>query len=259
MNPFRIDLSPVKSSGSKVLRSETKGWHLEIPSGPGGAYRLAQLDDYSRLRRANLLYKPDLRFNIRARCSSETIPGTWGFGFWNDPFSLRFMPSIEFLRLPVLPNAAWFFFASAHNYLSLKDDLPAKGSLAAAFRSPKIPAILIAIPALGIPFLLLPPVARLARLIGRLVVKQDADHLTLNPTEWHDYVLEWRRNGVLFEVDDRWVFETQVSPLPPLGLVIWVDNQYVATPADGRFRYGRLPNDEPSWVEVEQIEVLRLR
>jgi hypothetical protein len=259
MNPYRIDLSTVKSSGSKVVQTDRGGWHLEIPPGPGGAYRLAQLDDYSRLRRADLPYWPDLKFNIRARCSSETIPGTWGFGFWNDPFSLRFMPNIEFLRLPVLPNAAWFFFASSHNYLSIKDDLPARGSLVAAFRSPKIPAILIAIPALGIPFLFLPPVARLARRIGSLVVKQGAAQTNQNPTEWHDYALEWRRNGVVFEVDDRKVFETPVSPHPPLGLVIWVDNQYVATPPHGRFRYGRLPNVEPAWVEVEQIEVLRLK
>jgi hypothetical protein len=259
MTPYPTNLVTVKSPGSKVIRTQTGGWHLEIPPGPGGAYRLAQVDDYSRLRRAKLLYWPDLKFNIRARCSSETIPGTWGFGLWNDPFSLRFMPEVEILRLPVLPNAAWFFFASSHNYLSIMDDQPAKGFMMAAFRSPKIPALILTIAALGLPLLLIPPIARIARRMGRSVVKQGAGQLAHNPTDWHAYGLEWRSSGVIFEVDGERVFETVVSPKPPLGLVIWVDNQYAATPPDGRFRYGRLPNRQPAWVEVESIEVAELK
>ena len=69
---------------------ETRGqtWHLKVPAGPGESYRLAQLDDDDNLRRQHFLWSPPLHLNFRARTSSSEIPGTWGFGLWNDPFSL---------------------------------------------------------------------------------------------------------------------------------------------------------------------------
>jgi len=242
-----------------VTRTESGGYHLEIPAGRTGTYRLAQLDNYSKLHRTNFPYWPDLKFRLRARASSAAIPGTWGFGFWNDPFSTSFVLGSKIFQWPVLPNAAWYFFASPQNYLSLMDDLPAEGALAATFQAKQISSLVFLPAALVSPFLLLPPIARLMRRIGRLVVTQGAYRLTHDPTEWHDYSLEWRRTGVAFEVDGKRLFETCVSPNPPMGLVIWVDNQYAATPPDGRFRYGRLANQQPAWIEVEQIKITELQ
>ena len=34
-------------------------------------------------------------------------------------------------------------------------------------------------------------------------------------------------------MDDELVFESQVSPRPPLGLVIWIDNQFAAFTPEG--------------------------
>jgi hypothetical protein len=56
-------------------------------------------------------------------------------------------------------------------------------------------------------------------------------------------------------VDGRTVLETALSPEPPLGLVIWVDNQYAALPPDGKFHYGTLPNPEAAWIEVKELLV----
>jgi hypothetical protein len=56
---------------------------------------------------------------------------------------MAILKGTEMLRLPALPNTAWFFFASPPNYLSLRDDLPAQGALAAVFRSPRLPASLL--------------------------------------------------------------------------------------------------------------------
>lgn len=241
-----------------VTPHESGGWRLEIPKGRKGTYRLAQLDDYYALPRNSFPYQPNLKFKLAARASSENIPGTWGFGLWNDPFALSFLRKPPILRLPVLPNAAWFFFATSHNYLSLRDDLPAEGSLMATFRSPRLPSILL-LPAITIlPGLLIPPVARQLRQLGRLVIQQDSALLSHNPTEWHNYGLEWSSTGVVFEVDGGVAFKTRVTPNPPMGLVIWVDNQFASTPPDGRFRYGRLANHEPAWIEVKQLEVMRL-
>ena len=120
---------------------ETRGqtWHLKIPAGPGESYRLAQLDDDDNLRRQHFLWSPPLHLKLRARTSSSEIPGTWGFGLWNDPFSLSLGIGGGTRRLPTLPNAAWFFFASPQNYLSFRSDKPAQGFLAQTFQSPKIP------------------------------------------------------------------------------------------------------------------------
>jgi len=51
------------------------------------------------------------------------------------------------------------------------------------------------------------------------------------------------------------VLETEIAPPGPLGLVLWVDNQYAALPPDGRLRYGTLPNPEAAWVELEELEI----
>ncbi len=121
--------------GARVEMSAEAGWRLSIPAGPGGRYRLAELDDYRGLRRRSFPWNPPYQLSLRARASAGLIPGTWGFGVWNDPFGMGILSQAGGMRLPVLPNAAWFFFASPPNSLSLRDDLPAQGALAATYRS----------------------------------------------------------------------------------------------------------------------------
>jgi len=45
-----------------------------------------------------------------------------------------------------------------------------------------------------------------------------------------------------------------VSPRPPLGLVIWIDNQYAAFTPDGKIGFGVLANDE-AWLEIKELEL----
>jgi hypothetical protein len=191
---------------------------------------------------------------LQARASAKDIPGTWGFGLWNDPFSF----SLGFggqQRLPALPNAAWFFFASQPNYLSLRDDLPSSGALAATFRSPKIPAPVLGLGLPALPLLAWKPSARLLRRLVRTFVKESGTALTLNPTEWHEYTLTWEAEGVICQVDGETVLETPVVPRPPLGLVIWIDNQYAAMPPDGGLKWGTLPNAVNAWIEINNLEI----
>jgi hypothetical protein len=51
------------------------------------------------------------------------------------------------------------------------------------------------------------------------------------------------------------VFEPSISPHGPLGLVIWIDNQFAAIPPSGKVRFGTLPTPEPAWLEVEGLVV----
>jgi hypothetical protein len=48
-----------------------------------------------------------------------------------------------------------------------------------------------------------------------------------------------------------------VSPHSPLGLVIWIDNQYAAFTPEGRLGFGALENPEPAWLEITDIDVVR--
>jgi hypothetical protein len=59
---------------------------------------------------------------------------------------------------------------------------------------------------------------------------------------------------VAFEVDEVQVFESPVSPNPPLGLVIWIDNQYAAFTPEGRIAMGVLEGKE-EWLEIKDLEI----
>lgn len=223
---------------------------LFVLSGAADQYRLAQLDDYAKTPRGRFPLRLPLRLSLSARASSNSIPGTWGFGLWNDPFGLSLGFGGNPFRLPALPNAVWFFGASEENYLSFRDDKPAQGFLAQTFRSPGFHPLLI-LAGLALPFSR--KVTR--RLMGN-VIAEDAARLKVDTTQWHRYRLEWREDGVSFEVDDALAFESAVSPRPPLGLVIWIDNQFAAFTPEGKIGFGVLQNPEPAWLEIKEIKVV---
>ena len=87
------------------------------------------------------------------------------------------------------------------------------------------------------------------------VIAEDGIRLSVDVTEWHRYRLDWREERVSFEVDDIQVFESQVSPNPPLGLVIWIDNQYAKFTPEGEIGFGVLENLEPEWLEINNLEL----
>ncbi len=233
----------------------TGHWRFSIPPGPSGQYRLAQLDDYRALKRSQFRWTAPQKLTLRARVSSINVPGTWGFGFWNDPFTLSMGLGGMARRFPALPDAAWFFFASPENYLSLRDDLPAQGFLAATFRSSAVPAPVLACGALALPLLAFPPAARLARPVLRAWIRQDAARVPVDPQEWHDYELEWQVKRVRLAVDGQEILATGIAPQGRLGLVIWIDNQFAAFSGQGSVRFGALENPLAAWLEIEHLHL----
>ncbi len=157
------------------------------------------------------------------------------------------------LRLPSLPNAIWFFGASKENYLSFRsagNEAASNGFLAQSFRSPRFHPLLI--PAgLALPFS-----RKLTRQLLGKVIGEDGIRLTTDPTQWHSYQLDWQVRRVSFSVDGTPVFGSSVSPNPPLGLVIWIDNQYAAFTPEGKIGFGVLENTEPAWLEVKDIDLM---
>jgi len=257
MSSYPLSLQPSLTAGAAIIEVSPGVWRFSLPDGGANRYRLAQLDDYSHLPRRDFLHRAPLALSLRARASAVNIPGTWGFGLWNDPFSMGLLSGKGLLRLPALPNTAWFFFASPPNYLSLRDDLPAQGGLAATFHAPAWATGLLPLSILLLPFLALPPMARLLRRLGRRIVRQAAVQLLTDPTEWHCYCLEWKTGMARFQVDGSTILETEVAPRGRLGAVIWVDNQYLSFAPDGRIRYGNRAYAEPAWIEICELSIGR--
>jgi hypothetical protein len=245
------------SSGGQVEQVDEGHWRLTVPSGEPGRYRLAQMDDYHARRRPDFLWCPPLSLSFSARASGRNLPGTWGIGLWNDPFGFAVAQGAVRL-LPALPNAAWFFFASEPNYLSFRDDVPAVGQLAGVFRTPHLPVWLFAPAVVLAPLLTLRPAARLLRRVASRLIAEDAVNLVLDPVAWHHYQLGWQADKVAFWVDDDLVFETPTSPRGPLGLVLWIDNQFAAWAPDGMLKYGTLAN-ESAWIEIRGFETQELK
>jgi hypothetical protein len=252
---MKHSLSITKTGSAQVSDQGAAAWQLEIPAGPAGSYRVAQLDSYTGLSRSSFPHSAPFQMRLRARASSSRLPGTWGFGLWNNPFGMALLTGKEKQRLPALPNTAWFFFASPENYLSLRDNLPANGGLAGVFRSARLPAALLLLGAPALPLLLLPPAARLLRRAARLLVKEDSAEVSVQVEEWHTYELSWTGEGVSFQVDGNAIHSTSLTPLGPLGFVLWIDNQYAAMRPNGKMSFGTLPNPEPAWIEVEELEL----
>ncbi len=234
--------------------SETEhGWMLTIPAGSRTRYRLAQLDDHPFIPRRRYPWVPPMRLSLEARVSSAQLPGTWGFGLWNDPYGFSFMPGNGLMRMPALPNAAWFFNSSPISYLSFRDGTPGNGFLAQVFSSPRFDPLLIrAI----ITFPFSRPVTRrlLSRIIReeavRLGAETQAGVSPLDVQQWHTYAVEWSATGTKFHVDQLCVLDTPFSPQPPLGVVIWVDNQHAGFHPEGKVTIGVEANPEPAWLEI---------
>ncbi len=247
-----------QTRGAQVHSAEEGRWRLSIPAGSAKRYRLAQLDDYQLYPRRKFVWQPPLALELRARVSSQDIPGTWGFGFWNDPFALSLGIKGAARRLPALPNTAWFFHASPPNYLALRDDHPATGLLTSVFSSPNIHPLVLAPAVPLLPLLAWQVTARLLRRAARWLVNETAASIDEDVTAWHTYRLELHTGSVDFWVDGIKKFGSSIAPRGPLGLVIWIDNQYAAFPPDGHVRFGMLASSKENWLELTNLEVAKL-
>ena len=252
---MKIKLERRQVSGGRVTNLDDDGYRLSLPVLPVGKYGLAQVDDYMHLPRWRFPHQPPLRFRFEARVSAPEIPGTWGFGLWNDPFSFGFGGGGMARVLPVLPNAAWFFYGSQPNHLTLDNDQPGAGFHAKVFRSPKHPSFLSLLGVPALPVLFWPSMARLIRKMMSHLVKESAALISRSVESWHVYELLWKRDQVVFSIDQAVVLETDISPQGRLGLVIWVDNQYFRFDGDGNVGFGFLGVHTEQWLDVRGISV----
>lgn len=183
--------------------------------------------------------------------TGRTLVGTAGFGFWNHPFS----PDSR--RLPHLPQAIWFFFASPPSNMALAFGVPGAGWKAATIDATQPSAIALAPAALPAALLMRVPslYARLyPRIQRRLKIAEtllDGDLLV----ERHIYTLEWRAEEARFAVDGATVLQTPFAPRGALGFVTWLDNQYAIVTPQGKLGFGIVPVAQEQTLLLEQVTI----
>jgi hypothetical protein len=223
-------------------------------------YTNAQMDDYEGLARKRFAWAPPLRLTVRARFShtAHQLRGTAGFGFWNDPLLMTEK------RLPALPRAVWFFYASAPSNMKLDVDTAGSGWKAASIDAQRTEGLLWAplapllVPLMNIEAVyhsLWPRIQRGLRIREAIV--------PIDMTQWHTYELHWGREYSEFSVlqagSRSQQFELRApSPRGPLGFVMWQDNQYLVLTPWGRVRWGLLNVPDQQWMEVDYLEITPL-
>ena len=240
-------------------RLEPDGTSLRFLTGGAvsGRYTNSQIDDYQGLPRSRFAWTPPLRLSVQARFShgTEELRGTAGFGFWNDPLLMTQK------RLPALPRAVWFFYASTPSNIKLDIDAPGHGWKAACIDAQRFSAILWApLAPLLVPLMNFKRVyCALWPLIQRALQVREAV-IPVDLATWHTYELCWERNFVRFSLSTRGsdslrTILTAPSPQGPLGFVMWQDNQYLEITPWGRARWGTLNVPEHQWMEVRHLQI----
>jgi hypothetical protein len=241
-----LPLSPYTPGGGRVERD---GPVQRLAVGPVvRGYADAQLDDYAGLRRGRFRWCAPARLRVRARLSAGAR-GTAGFGFWNNPFGPQ-------AGWPALPDAVWFFYASPPNAMELVPGVPGDGWKAAVVHAARPGA-----PAWGLPVVaalawarLTGRTARAGRWLQRLTGAHEAV-LAADPADWHAYEIDWGRDAAVFCVDGAEVLRAPGPPRGPLGLVIWIDNQYAVVTPRGVLGGGIVALESEQWLELEELTV----
>ncbi|OGO15424.1 MAG: hypothetical protein A2Z14_05105 [Chloroflexi bacterium RBG_16_48_8] len=189
---------------------------------------------------------------VRARASHPSPPGTLGFGFWNDPFTISLGQGGAAQRLPAPPYTIWFFHGSEENDIRLNPKLPGCGWKASSIRSPKVPGIILAPAAVVAISLSTIPIFRsgIMKIIQRIATTEEVV-LDCPLDQWQTYSIIWDIGEVIFHVEGREVLRIDDPPTGLLGFVAWIDNQFAVASPKSRFRFGVIPTIENQWFELE--------
>ena len=216
------------------------------------AYSDAQIDDYQGLPRGRFPWSAPLTLTVRARFSHScgALKGTAGFGFWNDPFLMTGR------RLPALPRAIWFFYASASSNMKLDVQTLGHGWKAATIDAQRWPFVLLLPTApFAIPLMNIRPLYRTLWPVGQRAIGVSEAGLDVEMTDWHTYVVQWTTRQARFWVNGVPVLNSDRPPRGRLGFVMWIDNQYAIITPWGRFGHGCIDAPGRQWMEVDSLTI----
>ena len=242
-------------NGAALLHDD--GLRLALPRATHTHYSNAQLDDYLGLPHRRYPWRPPLRLAVRARFGGNLI-GTAGFGFWNHPFVPLPIPGVPLALAgtPIPPRAIWFFHASSPNDMALARGVPGHGWKAATLDAlspqalrwaPLAPAVMLLNHWSPAERRIWPHVEHDLQISETLIAT--------TPHDWHDYMIEWRRDGARFMIGGTTITETDRAPRGPLGFVAWIDNQYAVATRWGRLGYGLLDVPAPQYLDFASVHI----
>jgi hypothetical protein len=167
-------------------------------------------------------------------------------------------------RLPALPRAVWFFYASAPSDMKLDFHTPGHGWKAASIDAQRAGALVWAPMApLLVPLMNLGPLYRSIwpHIQRALRIREAA--MPVDMTQWHTYVLHWGKEYSRFRLlgegaSPSGTILAAPSPRGPLGFVMWQDNQYLVLTPWGRIKWGLLDVPSRQWMEVDYLEIAPL-
>lgn len=226
--------------------------HIELSLGEvEDGYANSQIDDHPNLRRSEFCCRPPLSLKIKARMKSgsESPKGTAGFGFWNDPFMMTDH------KMPTLPKAVWFFWSSSHSAMELAQGVPGHGwkmAVMDAWRWPFL-ALIPTIP-LSIPLMWIRQARERLWPVAQKAMICEEKMCSVSLLDWHHYEIRWLKTEVHFLIDGKECLRTS-SPKGPLGLVIWIDNQYMRTNPKAIFSHGLLKLKSSQSLEIDHFEL----
>ena len=224
---------------------------INLPAS-AGCYSNAQVDDHAHLPRHNFAWRPPARLSLRARFSHgvNALTGTAGFGFWNDPFAMNGR------RAPALPHVAWFFLAAPPSNIAPALGVPGSGWKAAVMDADALPLLaLLPTAPLAIPLMRNRLAYHMLWPVAQHVLGADEDVVDADMVAWHSYTIEWHARAVHFFVDDRCVLKSRRAPRGPLGVVIWMDNQFLVATPQGRIGHGVAAQRESQWMDIADVIV----
>jgi len=72
---------------------------------------------------------------------------------------------------------------------------------------------------------------------------------------WQRYEIAWSKEQASFMVDGRTVLESKNPPNGPLGLVLWIDNQWAAFSVARGLHFGIVPNAPEGLLEIRDLRL----
>lgn len=242
-------MNRVAQGNASVSEIAPGHWQLQV-AGTAEHYSNAQLDDYHHLSRHAFPWHPPVRLSMWVK-TPVAHQGTWGFGWWNAPYS----PLTS--AMPARPASAWFF-GNGHGNMAWTPHSAATGFKAATLETRTWQSLLIA------PFTPIILLANRVPHIYRWLWQRIMPSLRLGETmiampnddTWHHYVIDWRVNSVTWVIDGTPVAHSPHAPHGPLGVCIWIDNQWLSATPTGQFGWGLV--DAAGILEIRDMTIIAL-
>lgn len=228
---------------------ENYGLRLILRNSPAGYLCSAQLDDYICHAREDYPWEPPVTLRLRARTNlpSGELPGTTGFGFWNN------MAPLWNNHMEVFPNWIWFYYASPETRISPTASPPSGWKASVVQGGPGGESAM----AVNDSLLRIPLIGKYLGKVSMPAVETMLDGWDFST--WHDFEIIWNREVIHFRIDDEEVLEAHLRMTARLAFYAWIDNNYTGIRDNGDVVPGYLAIREEQALMIDHLEITPTR